>query len=171
MIIRIIKTFISLFYRKPDVIIGRSGPDVYLRRWYVIPRNPVFNIYLHNFLMSDIDKYLHTHSYLFNISILLNSSYLEHLPKNNEEWLKGSREEIVVQRYPWRPILRFGQATHRIELFNDINGRPKPVWTIFIIGPNNGKSWGFWCPFGLRDHKEFLKNTDETLSVTGRGCD
>lgn len=36
----------------PDIIIGENGDD-YLHRWYVIPRNRFFNIYLHYFLRSD----------------------------------------------------------------------------------------------------------------------
>ena len=167
----VIKSFISLFYREPDVIIGRSGPDIYLRRWYIIPRNPVFNIYLHNFLMSDLDSYLHSHPWLFNMSIILSGSYLEHLPKNTTEWFQNnSREEIVVLRNAWRPIFRFGHAIHRIELFKDENNQEKPVWTLFITGPTI-RSWFFACSWGFRDHKEFLKDTDESVSITGLGCD
>jgi len=35
--------------RKPDFVIGRAGAP-YLERWWVIPRNRWFNIYLHHFL-------------------------------------------------------------------------------------------------------------------------
>ena len=170
-LIILIKKIIKIFYRDPDMIIGRSGPDIYLRRWYVIPRNPIFNIYLHNFLMSDVDNYLHTHPWIFNISFLLNGSYLEHLPKNTNDWfLNKSREEIVVKRYPFIPIFRFGYAIHRIELLKDNKLKLRPIWTIFITGPVI-RSWFFVCPWGFRDHKEFLKSTDESISVTGRGCD
>lgn len=36
------------FRRKPDFVIGDPA-NPYLLRWYVIPRNKVFNIYLHKF--------------------------------------------------------------------------------------------------------------------------
>jgi hypothetical protein len=49
-----------------------------MRRWWVIPRNKFFNIYLHHFLHSDDDRALHDHPW-WNVSILLRSgSYVEH---------------------------------------------------------------------------------------------
>jgi hypothetical protein len=46
---------VRVFYRPPDKIIkDRENLDqIYLRRWHVIPKNPFFNIYLHNFRMGD----------------------------------------------------------------------------------------------------------------------
>jgi hypothetical protein len=44
-------------HRPPDYIIGGEA-DPYLRRWWVIPRNRFFNIYLHHFVRSD-DELLH----------------------------------------------------------------------------------------------------------------
>lgn len=167
---KFIKKIISLFWRKPDVIIGRKGDDVYLRRWWVIPKNKLFNIYLHNFLLSDLDTYLHSHPFSFNISILLSGKYLEHLPDDVNKWKKNeSREEIVKTRYPFVPILRIGESIHRIELFEE-NGKPKTIWTLFVSGPVV-RPWGFICPFGFRDHNEFLQKTDEHSSITGKGCD
>ena len=43
--------------RPPNFVIGDPA-DPYLRRWYVIPRNPLFNIYLHQILRSDDDRAL-----------------------------------------------------------------------------------------------------------------
>ncbi len=41
--------------RKPDFIIG--GPEnPYLLRWYLIPQNRFFNVYLHKILRSDDDR-------------------------------------------------------------------------------------------------------------------
>src|ERR1700761_649655 len=62
--------------RRPDVLIGKAG-DTYMRRWWVIPRNRFFNIYLHNFLRSDDDRALHDHPWV-NMSILLWGRYIEH---------------------------------------------------------------------------------------------
>jgi len=42
--------------RRPDFVIGgdaRTHDVAYLLRWYLIPRNPLFNAYLHLFLRSD----------------------------------------------------------------------------------------------------------------------
>ena len=59
--------------RKPDFIIG--GHDApYLLRWWLIPRNRFFNVYVHQFLRSDDDRALHDHPWLLNCAILLNGS-------------------------------------------------------------------------------------------------
>lgn len=62
--------------RAPDVVIGEVHRP-YLLRWWVIPRNPVFNVYLHRFMRSDDDRALHDHPWS-NLSILLRGSYGEH---------------------------------------------------------------------------------------------
>lgn len=46
--------------RPPDVVIGGDASP-YMRRWWVIPRNRRFNVYLHHFLRSDDDRALHDH--------------------------------------------------------------------------------------------------------------
>lgn len=45
----------GIMVREPDFVIG----DDYLRRWYVVPRNPFCNVYLHHILHSDDDRALH----------------------------------------------------------------------------------------------------------------
>ena len=65
--------------RSPDFIIG-GHEDPYLLRWFLIPRNPVFNVYVHLFLRSDEDRALHDHPWAANCSILLEGQYLEHTP-------------------------------------------------------------------------------------------
>ena len=62
--------------RPPDYIIG-GKEQPYMLRWWVIPRNRWFNIYLHYFLRSDDDRALHDHPW-FNVSILLDGGYTEH---------------------------------------------------------------------------------------------
>ena len=48
-----------------------------MRRWWVIPRNKWFNVYLHHFLRSDDDRALHDQPW-WNLSILLDGEYTEH---------------------------------------------------------------------------------------------
>lgn len=135
--------------RKPDFIIG--GADApYLRRWWVIPRNKWFNIYLHQFLRDDDDRALHDHPWAFNISILLKGRYREVLPT-------GSKI-----RHRWLPYLRIGKAPHRVVLMG------APVWTLFITGPVV-RQWGFYCPNGWRHWREFTSSQDK--GIAGRGCD
>jgi hypothetical protein len=63
--------------RPHDFTVG-AARDPYMLRWWVIPRNKVFNIYLHNFMRSDDDEALHDHPWAFNLSIIVHSEYTEH---------------------------------------------------------------------------------------------
>jgi hypothetical protein len=60
--------------RPHDFTVG-AARDPYMLRWWVIPRNKVFNIYLHNFMRSDDDEALHDHPWAFNLSIIVHSEY------------------------------------------------------------------------------------------------
>jgi hypothetical protein len=135
--------------RPPDFTIGPPN-DVCLRRWYVIPRNRWFNIYLHQFLRSDDDKALHDHPW-FNCSVLLRGEYLEH-----------ARGRIKLRR-PWVPVFRRATVAHRVEL---IDGGS--VWTLFLTGPKV-RTWGFHCPKGWIPWTEFAEERPGGNAV-GKGC-
>jgi hypothetical protein len=139
--------------RAPDMLIGKED-DTYLERWYVIPRNRVFNIYLHHFLRSDDDRALHDHPWI-NASILLQGQYTEHTiaaggVNHRAEYVTGAIK------------LRRASYAHRVELTNG------PCWSLFITGPTM-RSWGFHCPAGWRHWRDFVdtKNSGQI----GRGCD
>ena len=141
--------------RAPDFVIG--GLDApYLRRWFVIPRNPVFNIYLHQFLRSDDDRALHDHPWLFNCSLLLDGSYVEHTHSGKALLLAGN----------WR--FRWGAAPHRVELFSEFDDVLSPCWTLFITGPRV-REWGFHCLKGWVHWRDFTDTLDS--GSVGRGCD
>lgn len=145
--------------RKPDFIIG--GHDApYLLRWWLIPRNRFFNVYVHLFLRSDDDRALHDHPWLFNCSILLKGSYLEHTPAGEFLRREGSLK------------FRWGAAPHRVELFDVAAFAPelgiRPCWTMFITGPVV-REWGFHCPKGWVPWREFTDARDK--GSIGRGCD
>lgn len=140
--------------RPPDFIIG-GEQNAYLKRWYVIPRNPLLNIYLHQFLRSDDDRALHDHPWL-NLSIILRGSYTEHTI------LAGGVERRIVRTAgEWK--LRRAKAAHRIDLHDG------PCWTLFITGPRI-RSWGFRCPRGWVHWRAFT-NPDDRGQTVGRGCD
>lgn len=146
--------------RQPDVVIGGQERP-YLRRWFLIPRNPVFNIYVHQFLRSDDDRALHDHPWLFNCSVLLEGDYLEHTPRG------------VFLREAGELKFRWGGAPHRVELleFPEIpEVMPHtilPCWTLFITGPRV-REWGFHCPQGWVHWKKF---TSADGHEVGKGCD
>lgn len=141
--------------RPPDFIIG-GHDDPYLLRWYLIPRNRLFNIYLHKFLRDDDDRALHDHPW-FWCSILLHGGYVEH----THDWFQGYWAPSVRVASPWR--------AHRIELFDDSAGRRAPAWTLFITGPRI-REWGFHCPERGWVHWREFTAADDSGSV-GRGCD
>lgn len=145
--------------RAPDFVIGPPA-DPYLRRWWVIPRNYRFNIYLHHFLHSDEDRALHDHPWI-NCSILLKGSYLEHLPSGEVKLRKAWRPWA-----PWRLVFRKPKAAHRIELLA-ANGKVLSAWSLFLTGPTV-RTWGFHCPRGWVDWRTFTKQ--DAPGEVGRGC-
>jgi len=139
---------------KPFIIGEENNP--YLARWFVIPRNRWFNIYLHHFHRSDDDRALHDHPWS-NMSILLRGSYIEHLPGGDK-----------ILRRPtwkfWRWPKRGAEWAHRVEL---IDGRK--VWTLFITG-RKVRTWGFHCPRGWIPWTEFVEITSDE-NKAGKGCE
>ncbi|QDP44170.1 hypothetical protein SEA_JUJU_54 [Gordonia phage JuJu] len=127
--------FRRLLSGHPHQVIG--GPDnPYLRRWYLIPRNPLINVYLHQFLRSDDDRALHDHPWWF-VSLILRGGYYEHT-KTGVRW-RGA------------PSLAYRAATHRhrVELPGGPEGSGRendeqPAWTVIVTGRRT-RSWGFWC--------------------------
>lgn len=142
--------------REPDFYIG-GKENPYMRRWWVIPRNRFFNIYLHNILRDDDDRALHDHPW-WSISIILRGGYWEHTPEGKFWRNAGS--------------IRFRTATasHRLEL-----GRKywpdsvieAPAWTLFITGWKV-RDWGFHCPKGWVPWQIFCDSEDS--GKVGKGC-
>ena len=112
--------------RPPDFIVKRTKVDgsggEYLRRWWVIPRNDSFNIYLHQFVDDDDDRALHDHPWP-SASLILQGGYIEHLPGG-----------ITQLRVPGELIYREPEASHRISLHRDTQGNPLPAWSLFMTG-------------------------------------
>jgi hypothetical protein len=130
-----------------------------MSRWFVIPRNKLFNIYLHYIEDSDDERALHDHRG-HNISILLRGSYIEHF-----------KDKVRVRNAPCI-IFRKADTPHRIQLYKNpfILGRKMlPTWSIFIK-LKDIREWGFWCPQGWRHWEEFVKKTDDRNAI-GKGCD
>lgn len=138
--------------RPPDFIIGAPGDD-YLRRWFVIPRNPVFNIYLHEFIRSDDDRALHDHPW-WNVSLLISGEYVEHtMPQGGVN---------VRKRYTAGDLkFRTAKYAHRVEL------TAGACWSLFITGPRI-RDWGFHCPTRWVHWQEFTKPNNP--GEIGRGC-
>lgn len=128
-------------------VIGGSD-DPYMTRWFLIPRNRFFNIYLHRFHRSDDDRAMHDHPW-WSISLLLSGACVEH-DLNGFKAIK-----------PGQIRIRSAEYRHRIELVGT------EVWTLFLTGPRL-REWGFWCPQGWVSWKIFT--TGEHGETTGIGC-
>lgn len=174
--------------RPPDVHIGgkkteeiffgafmaaRVGTPIYygtyLERWWVIPRNRLFNAYFHRFMRSDDDRALHDHPWV-SVSIVLAGRFWEIMPVDQDNpagetyKLLRSRGEIII-----RPKATFA---HRIQLIDGVDGQPMNAWTLFLTGPVV-RPWGFWCPQGWRDYKTFTTGSPDgthTYEGNGPGC-
>ena len=156
--------------RAPDVIIGDES-DPYLYRWHVIPRNPIFNVYLHKFLRSDDDRALHDHPWI-NMSYLLLGEYVEIVPSVDFEL---DRSTTAIIRRAGDICFRGPKSLHRISLMWSRNRKNEHVcWTLFVTGPRV-RRWGFACPKGWVDYEEFGKvevlPDGTTNGTVGRGCD
>ena len=123
----------ALLVGQPHEVIGDLNAP-YLRRWHLIPPNRHLNIYLHHFCRSDEPGALHDHPWDF-VSLLISGRYLE-----------VTDTEATV-RTPGNLALRRAEHRHRIRLFTNGCGIPRPCWSLVITGPRR-RQWGFWCPTG-----------------------
>lgn len=143
----------------------------YLVRWYLIPRNPIFNIRLHRFLHGDDDRALHDHPWR-SWSLLLSGRYRE----RTSEWMLDQPLDKSST----------GIAAHNsemLQLFNPADGR---TYVNGSVERNKGRFPGqhtfdyFQC-FSAGDFRELhpdhmhlielFGNNDEecwTLFFTGR---
>lgn len=144
--------------RPADFTVG-DDDSPYLRRWFVIPRNGFFNIYLHHFLKSDDDEALHDHPWLFNVSLILDGKYHEHT-------IKAGGVAQVRRRAAGTLAARGGASAHRVEI-------PPGGFcaTLFITGPVV-REWGFHCPKGWVHWKVFKSRKPDYADRAGKkyGC-
>ena len=145
--------FKRLISGQPHFKIG-GNESPYMLRWFLLPRNGRFNIYLHKFLRDDEDRALHDHPWWF-ISIMVKGGYVETTP----EGVKTRSAPSIA----YRPAT----ARHRVALHKNEDGSAKPCWTIVITG-RKAREWGFWCPKGFVHWEKFVAQDDE--GNIGKGC-
>ena len=149
------KIISRMTHRPPDFVIGGSERP-YMLRWFVIPRNFMFNVYLHQFKRSDDDRAHHSHPWLFRISLILRGEYTEHRILAGGILVKTVRRNGSAS-FSW------GASFHRVEL------HAGDCWTLFLTGPKV-RSWGFACmERGFVNWKLFTAPSDS--GAVGKGCD
>lgn len=134
--------------RPPDFTIG----DRQLERWFVIPRNPVFNIYLHRFNDSDENRAPHDHPWM-SLGWIIGPGGYHDVGKKGVRW-----------RHAGSLTWRLPTTAHRVVLAN-----AQPVYTLFFTGPRV-REWGFHCPNGWRHWTEFVSIVPGGNKI-GRGCE
>lgn len=137
--------------RAPDFLVG-GNENPYMRRWWVIPRNRFFNIYLHQFLRDDEDRALHDHPW-WSLSWCMRGGMGEFYGINNYR-------AVNAGNWTWRSA----RLAHRLIIPTSLRGK---TWTLFITGPVI-REWGFHCPKGWVPWREFVDQTD--TGNIGKGC-
>jgi hypothetical protein len=143
---------------EPDEVIG----DHEMLRWWALPRNSRFNVYLHRHRGND-PRTPHDHP-CDNVSIRLRGQLLEYTPDDIEELanyvdIDGLRRVLgptgvevwfsdgqVCETGRPLPRIRRRRATdaHRLEVVN-----ARPAWTLWIRFRNR-RQWGYFEPGGWR---------------------
>jgi hypothetical protein len=136
--------------RPPDFMVGDPN-DPYMLRWWWIPRNRYFNIYIHKFLKDDDDRAKHDHPW-WSYSLMCEGWLVEyHGP--GDDW-------NMVESGDW--VYRAAEYQHRLVVPNQ---ETIPL-TVFITGPVK-RHWGFYCPQGWRHWRDFV---GAEKGQVGRGC-
>lgn len=159
MILRLLQRFAcrTMAARAPDFIVGGHAMP-YLNRWFVIPRNRFFNIYLHEFRRSDDDRALHDHPWWW-CSIILKGCYTE--------VTKTPIGSSVMRR--WQPFFEGAVRIHRPGFAHRlVIAHGTRCVTLFITGPRL-REWGFHCPRGWVPWQKFTAADD--AGAVGAGCD
>lgn len=157
--------------RAPDFLIGPEG-NPYMRRWWLLPRNRMFNVYLHHILHDDDDRALHDHPWP-SLSLNLTGGISElYISRWNGDGTPAGTDVKHLRQGEWR--WRGPKFAHRLflttwpdEMDNDFLAR-KDAWTLFMTGPVMRK-WGFWCPHSWRYWRDFVDSRDS--GRIGRGCE
>lgn len=140
--------------RPPDFAVG-SEDSPYMLRWFWIPRNKFFNVYVHMFLCDDDDRALHDHPWA-SLSLLCRGTILEHFQEPDKTGL--STRHISPGQWTYRSA----SFAHRLSIPEQAY---EPV-TIFITGPRF-RQWGFHCPKGWKHWKDFVGTKPGTVGI---GC-
>lgn len=143
-----------IYQDKPDFVVGPPN-DPYLKRWWIIPRNRRFNVYLHSFLKSDEDRALHDHPW-WSVSLTLQGRMYEisKTPTGEAHRIINCGDIVV----------RSAEFAHRLE----VPPQDRLMLTLFVTGPVV-RNWGFHCPKGWMPWPQFTAPGDK--GQVGRGCE
>ncbi len=165
---------------EPTQII-RNGSETnlpYLRRWKIIDAqwwHP--GIYLHNMILSD-DAALHDHPYA-SLSIALTDGLTEYFVED-PGYLNHPAVDYSVDRWEWKTyitlkkwmprreirrgdiVFRSSHFAHRLQVDGE-------AWTLFIPFRRLSKGWGFWCPRGHKDFRDYHRDRRAAMAAGETG--
>lgn len=136
-------------------ITGTQGPDdIYLIRYYLF-RNRFFNVFIHQFLRSDLDD-LHDHPWNF-ATYLVRGAYTEYKwdgdkvltrrrgPSTDYDFITYERFSGSREIYQNRLVFRKATDQHKVIVDRDLTETFKEYapLTICVTGPTK-RTWGFW---------------------------
>lgn len=148
--------------RGPDMVIGPPD-DPYMLRWFLLPRNRFFNVYLHHIRKDDDDRALHDHPWA-SLSYMLEGSLIEVKPDDVLKKYGGLNTFFLEHIHAGQWKYRSASQAHRLCLpESETDG----AWTLFVTGPRI-RQWGFHCPKGWRHWKDFVQ--PDRPGEIGRGC-
>ena len=149
--------YIRYAIRRPptETILDSENGRPYLRRWAILPKNPIFNIYLHHFVGSD-KRMVHDHPWI-SLSKMLTGSVREVYYVNSRG--KTYVRSRVVKEGEW--TYRSSRFLHYVLQNNKTGERTPPVWTLFFTGPRI-RTWGFETPSGWKPYFQVLKGAHKT---------
>lgn len=116
--------------------------DLHFRRWRLI-ETKWFNIYIHQFYRSDLDRHCHDHPWSF-VSFLLWGGYTVARPSSNSK----CRWDYSLHKAP-SIIFNRSKDFHKVEYLNRT-----PTVTLMITGPPK-RDWGYWVNGAWVHHKEY----------------
>ena len=141
--------------RVPDFAIGPAD-DPYMLRWWWLPRNRFFNVYVHIMRHDDDDRALHDHPWP-SLSLCCAGVLQEFYTSPNGAYPRNR----LIRKGDW--VYRRAKFAHRLA----VKPAEELPMTIFITGPRI-REWGFHCPKGWRHWMDFVSS--EGKGQVGRGC-
>lgn len=155
-----IEALLNLLFKRIDIK-REDSPNVYLRRWFIWPRNPKDDercrrLYLHKFHRGDEDEWLHSHPWSY-VTFILFGGYWER--SFSPAWLRerartgvwdNGLDPYIDKWYNPGTLMRRGSNwAHQVRL-----PAGKIAWTIVLTGIKE-RSWGFITRDGLCNHKNY----------------
>lgn len=129
-----IDRFIRRVSRSKPVLVGPPDNPL-MTRYFLIPKNPVFNIYLHHIHRSD-EGDLHDHR-AANISVILKGCYCEQRFATRPIEGRAYPRLLVTVVDRLQPQFRWAGTPHRLILMHG------EVWSLWFKFPHT-QNWSFY---------------------------